>query len=224
MIPIPDRPYLAAFLDVRGKAGLVVGGGEIAARRTATLLRSGMRVTVVAPELCETLAQWAQAGAIAHRARCFEPADLEGAAIVVAATGDSRVNAAVASGAKLLRIAVNVVDDPSLCTFIMPAVVDRMPLQVAVSTAGASPVIARRVGELIERAVPEGFARLAALAARYRAASLRRWPEPRERARFWERVLDGQIADLALAGRVAEAEALLASELERAYPPPPPKE
>ena len=221
MIPTPDRPYLAAFLDVRGQAGLVVGGGEIAARRAATLLRSGMRLTVVAPELCETLAQWTRAGTIAHRARRFEPADLEGAAIVVAATGDSRVNAAVAAAAKVLRIAVNVVDDPSLCTFIVPAVVDRIPMQIAVSTGAASPVVARRVAGLIERAVPEGFARLAALAARYRAAARHRWPEPADRARFWERVLDGEIADLALAGRVAEAEALLASELERGFALPP---
>ncbi|MGZ5085293.1 MAG: precorrin-2 dehydrogenase/sirohydrochlorin ferrochelatase family protein, partial [Usitatibacter sp.] len=196
MIPTADRHYLAAFLDVRGRPGLVVGGGEIAARRTESLLRSGMRVTIVSPELCAPLAQWVQGGAVAHRAKRFEAADLEGAWIVVAATDDGEVNAAVAAAAKASRIAVNVADDPSLSTFIMPAVVDRAPAQIAITTGGASPVLARRLGELIEAAVPEGFGRLAALAARFRAASIRRFPEAGERARVWERALDGPFAEL----------------------------
>jgi uroporphyrin-III C-methyltransferase / precorrin-2 dehydrogenase / sirohydrochlorin ferrochelatase len=223
VIPTPDRPYLAAFLDVRGASGLVVGGGEVAARRAASLLRSGMRVTVVAPELCETLAQWAGAGAIAHHARRFEAADVADAVVVVAATSDGAVNAAVAAAARASRIAVNVVDDPSLSTFVMPAVVDRLPVQVAISAGGASPVVARRVAERVEQALPEAIGRLAALAARHRAASLRRFPDPAERARFWERMLDGRFAELALAGREAEADALLAAELGAAPPASAPK-
>jgi uroporphyrin-III C-methyltransferase/precorrin-2 dehydrogenase/sirohydrochlorin ferrochelatase len=221
VIPTADRPYLAAFLDVRGRPGLVVGGGEVAARRAETLVRSGMRVTVVAPRLCERLAQWAQAGTVACRAKRFEPADVEGAAIVVAATDDSAVNAAVAEAAKALGIAVNVADDPSLSTFIVPAVIDRAPVQVAISTGGASPVLARRLGALIEEAVPEGFGRLAALAARYRAASIRRWPGAGERARFWERTLEGPFAELVFAGRESEAEALLDLELGEGAAPAP---
>jgi uroporphyrin-III C-methyltransferase/precorrin-2 dehydrogenase/sirohydrochlorin ferrochelatase len=220
VIPTIDRPHLAAFLDVRGRPGLVVGGGEIAARRAETLLRSGMRVTVVAPRLCDALVQWAQDGAVAHRAKRFEPADVEGAEIVVAATDDRAVNAAIAEAAKALRIAVNVADDPSLSTLIVPAVVDRAPVLIAISTGGASPVLARRLGALIDAAVPEGFARLATMAARYRAASIRRWPEAGERARFWERMLEGPVAELVLAGREAEAEALLASELGEGATPP----
>jgi uroporphyrin-III C-methyltransferase / precorrin-2 dehydrogenase / sirohydrochlorin ferrochelatase len=213
VIPTADRPYLAAFHDVRGRSALVVGGGEIAAKRAETLARSGMRITVVAPLLCETLTQWARAGAIAHHARRFEPADIEGAELVVAATDDRAVNAAVADAAKASRIPVNVVDDPALSTFVIPAVVDRAPILIAISTGGASPVIARRLGALIDESVPEGFGRLAALAARHRAASIRRWPEAAQRARFWERILDGPVAALILAGRDAEAEALLEREL-----------
>lgn len=221
VIPTADRPYLAAFLDVRGQSGLVVGGGEVAAKRTETLVRSGMRVTVVAPLLCEALAQWTQAGAIAHRAKRFEPADIDGAGIVVAATNDRAVNAAVAEAAKASRIPVNVVDDPSLSTFVIPAVVDRAPVVIAISTGGASPVLARRLGSLIDKSVPEEFGGLAAFAARYRAASIRRWPEAAERARFWERILDGPVAELVLAGREAEADALIEHELAEGAAPAP---
>ncbi|HEY4999849.1 MAG TPA: bifunctional precorrin-2 dehydrogenase/sirohydrochlorin ferrochelatase [Usitatibacter sp.] len=217
VIPTADRPYLAAFLDVRGQSGLVVGGGEMAAKRAETLVRSGMRVTVVAPLLCDALAQWMRTGAIAHRAKRFEPADIEGAGVVVAATDDRAVNAAVAEAAKASRIPVNVVDDPSLSTFIVPAVVERAPILVAISTGGASPVLARRLGALIEGALPEAYGRLAAFAARYRAASIRRWPEAAERARFWERILDGPAAELILAGRDGEADAVIEREL--AAPP-----
>lgn len=221
VIPTADRPYLAAFLDVRGQSGLVVGGGEMAAKRAQTLLRSGMRVTVVAPLLCEALAQWARAGAVAHRAKRFEPADVESAELVVAATDDRAVNAAVAEAAKALRLPVNVVDDPSLSTFVIPAVVDRAPVLIAISTGGSSPVLARRLGALIERTVPEEFGGLAAFAARHRAASIRRWPEAGERARFWERILDGPVAELVLTGRNAEADALIERELDEGAAPTP---
>ena len=213
VIPTADRPYLAAFLDVRGRPGLVVGGGEVAARRAETLLRSGMHVTIVAPRLCEVLAQWARAGTVAYRAKRFEPADVEDAAIVVAATDDRAANAAVAEAAKASRIPVNVVDDPSLSTFIVPAMVDRAPILVAISTGGASPALARRLGALIEEAIPEAYGRLAAFAARYRAASIHRWPEAAERARFWERILEGPAAELILAGRDAQADAVIEREL-----------
>lgn len=192
--PTPDRAYFAAFLDLRDRPALVVGGGAIGVRKAEALLRAGARVTVVAPELGETLAAWAREGAVSHRARRFEPADLEGVAIAVAATSDAGVNAAVAAQARARGILVNVADAPGLSTFVTPVVVDRLPIQVAVATGGASPVLAGRLREAIEAAVPEGYGAIAALAARYREASLRRYPDPAERARFWRRMFDGPLA------------------------------
>lgn len=203
--PQADRPYFAAFLNLHGKAGMVVGGGVVAAAKAETLLRSGVRLTVVAPTLCARLTELAIRGALRHEARRFQPGDLVGAEIVIAATDDGVVNEAVSAAAKALRIPVNVADNAELSTFIMPAVVDRTPVQIAISTGGASPVLARRLRAIIESSVPFAFGRLAALASRFRAASKQRHPEALARRRFWERVIDGPVADLVLSGHEKEA-------------------
>jgi len=205
IVPSADRAYFAAFLDLKGKPGIVAGGGPVAALKVETLLRSGVRVTVVAPGLCPRLAELTLLGAVRHEPRRFQSGDLVGAEIAIAATDDEAVNEAVAAAARALRIPVNVADDAARSSFIMPSVVDRPPVQIAISTAGASPVIARKLRMLIESAVPHAFGRLAALAARFRAASKRRFPEPEARRRFWEEVVDGPVADLVFSGAEAAA-------------------
>lgn len=215
MAPLADRAYFAAFLDLRDRAAVVVGGGEIGEGKVEALLRSGARVTVVSPVVAERLAQWSRSGVIAHVAKRFEPQDLAGAAIAIAATDDPVANAAVAKAARSRGIPVNVVDDASQSTFIMPAVIDRGPVQIAVSTGGASPVVATRIASLISGAVPAGYGRLAALAREYRAAAKERFADVAARRAFWEGVVDGPIGRMVLAGRDAEARALLESELQR---------
>ena len=219
MIPEADRAYLAAFLDLNGKPGIVVGGGPVAANKAETLLRSGVRVTVIAPELCARLAELTLLGAIRHEAKRIQPGDLVGAEVVIAATDDPSANEAVANAARALRVPVNVADNAALSSFIMPSLVDRAPVQIAISTAGASPVLARKLRTIIETAVPFAFGRLAALAARFRQASKRRYPAPAVRRRFWERVIDGPVADMVLSGREAQAREALARELESGAPP-----
>jgi uroporphyrin-III C-methyltransferase / precorrin-2 dehydrogenase / sirohydrochlorin ferrochelatase len=209
----PDRAYFAAFLDLRDCLAVVVGGGSVGEAKVRTLLRSGARVRVVAPVLGEALRQQVHDGAVEHRARRFEPADVEGATLVIAATDDGSVNAGVAGAARERGIAVNVADDPALSTFIMPAVVDRGAIQLAISTGGASPVLARRVAALVDAAVAPEFARLADFAAEYRDAVKRRFGDVISRRAFWERALDGDISRLVLAGREAEARALIEAEL-----------
>jgi uroporphyrin-III C-methyltransferase/precorrin-2 dehydrogenase/sirohydrochlorin ferrochelatase len=208
IVPGADRAYFAAFLDLKGKPGVVVGGGPVAALKAETLLRSGVRVTIVAPGLCPRLAELTLLGAVRHEPRRFQSGDLVGAEIAIAATGDVTVNESVAAAARALRIPVNVADDPARSSFIMPSVVDRPPVQIAISTAGASPVIARKLRMLIEAAVPHAFGRLAALAARFRAAS-----EPEARRRYWEEVMDGPVADLVFSGADAAAEKRLEESL-----------
>jgi len=211
--PNADRAYFAAFLDLRGRPGVVVGGGAVAALKAEVLLRSGVKLTVVAPELCARLAELTLVGALRHEAKRFQPGDLVGAEIVIAATDDPAVNESVSNAAKSLHIPVNVADNAALSSFIMPSVVDRPPLQIAISTAGASPVLARKLRSMIEALVPFAFGRLAALAARFRAPSKRRFPDPEARRRFWEDTIDGPVGEMVLSGREAQAAAALEREL-----------
>ena len=212
--PAADRPYFAAFLDLRDQPGIVVGGGAVAAGKVETLLRSGVRVTVIAPDLCVRLAELATLGAIRHEPRRFQPGDLLGAEIAIAATDDAAANEAVANSARALRIPVNVADDASRSTFIMPAIVDRTPVQIAISTAGASPLLARKLRGIIEQAVPFAFGRLAALAARFREITKAKIPERGARHRFWESVMDGPIAEEMLGGDEDKAAQMLEQALE----------
>jgi len=204
-VPAADRPYFAAFLDLKGKPAVVVGGGAVAATKAEALLRSGARLTIVAPRLCPQLSELALLGALRHEPRRFQPGDLVGAEIAIAATDDPAVNEAVSTAAKSLRMPVNVADNAALSSFIMPSVVDRPPLQIAISTGGSSPVLARKLRALIEAAVPSAFGRLAALIGRFRGASKERYPDPEARRRFWEEVVDGAVGELALSGNEAAA-------------------
>jgi uroporphyrin-III C-methyltransferase/precorrin-2 dehydrogenase/sirohydrochlorin ferrochelatase len=198
--PRADRAYFAAFLDLRGKPGVVVGGGAVAALKAEALLRSGVRVTVIATEAGMRIAELAMLGSLRLEKKRFQAGDLAGADIVIAATDDAAVNEAVSAEARALRIPVNVADNAALSTFIMPSVIDRPPLQIAVSTAGTSPVLARKLRTLIEQAVPFGFGRLAALMGRFRGRSKQLQPDPEVRRRLWEDVLDGTVAELVFAG------------------------
>ncbi len=205
--------FLPIFLDVRAQPCLVVGGGEVAARKCALLLRAGARVTVLAPALGAAFDADLATGRIVHRAASFRDEDLEGQAVVIAATSDQAVNRAVAAAARARRIPVNVVDQPSLCSFILPSIIERAPLTVAVSSGGASPVLARLLRARLESLIPAGYGRLAALAGAFRDQVKARF-RPSERRRFWERVLQGPIAEMVFSGRDAEARSALQAALE----------
>jgi uroporphyrin-III C-methyltransferase/precorrin-2 dehydrogenase/sirohydrochlorin ferrochelatase len=217
--PAADRAYFAAFLDLRGRPGVVVGGGQVAVLKAEALLRSGIRVTVVAPEICVRLSELAVLGAARLEQKRFQPGDLVGADIAIAATDDPAVNEAVSAAARALRIPVNVADNAALSTFIMPSVVDRPPLQIAISTAGTSPVLARKLRTLIESTVPFAFGRLAGLIGRFRGASKERYPDPEARRRFWEDVVDGPIADMVLSGNEQSAARALEAKLSEHQDP-----
>jgi len=205
--------YLPIFFDIRAQPCLVVGGGEVALRKCAILLRAGARVTVLAPSLNPAFEADLAASRIAHRAASFRDEDLAGFVLAIAATGDDTVNRAVAAAARLRRIPVNVVDQPALCSFILPSIIERAPLIVAVSSGGASPVLARLLRARLETLIPAGYGRLAALAGAFRDQVKARF-KPAERRRFWERVLQGPIAELVFSGREAEARAGLQAALE----------
>ncbi len=198
--------YLPIFLRLAGQPCLVVGGGEVAARKVNALLRAGARVTVVSPALVEELSALAESGRIAVRRKLFGSADLKASRLVISATNRRSVNEAVAAAAQARDIPVNVVDCPELCTFIFPAIVDRSPVVIAISTGGASPVLARLVRARLEAALPAAYGRLAGLAEAARQRVKAALPDARRRRRFWESVLQGGLAELIFAGRDDEAE------------------
>jgi uroporphyrin-III C-methyltransferase/precorrin-2 dehydrogenase/sirohydrochlorin ferrochelatase len=208
--------YLPLFIDIRGRDCLVVGGGEVAARKVALLLRAGGSVTVVAPALCPTLAETVKAQGITQVPEPFAPAHLQGRWLAVAAVGDSCVNAAVAEAAALLGVPVNVVDDLALCTFLFPSVVDRSPVVVAVSTGGASPVLARVLRARLETLIPAAYGRMATIMANFRAEVQARLPQGAARRRFWERMLQGPVAEQIYAGHEQAAIASLRRALAAA--------
>lgn len=207
--------HLPVFLDIAGRPCLVVGGGEVAARKIALLRRAGGRVRVATPELVPSLSRDLAAGRIEHISAAFSPEQLNGIAVVVAATDDRAVNARVSWTARQHGIPVNVVDDPALCTFQVPAIIDRDPVLVAVSTGGASPVLARWVRRRIEQALPASLSRLGSLAQRWRDQVKHAVVDTSSRKRFWESLFDSPAATLALEGRDSEADRVVGEQLSR---------
>ncbi|MGE0723388.1 MAG: siroheme synthase CysG [Alphaproteobacteria bacterium] len=192
--------HFPIFLDLAGRVALVVGPADRAAAKARLLAAAGAEVRVVAPDA-------ASDGAIAGAALVFVAADGEAAA-------------AIAGRARAARVPVNVVDRPDLSTFVMPAIVDRGEVVIAVGTGGASPVLARRIRAAIQRLLPERLGRLAAFARTFRAAVKQSRPDFAGRRRLWERVLAGPIADLVLAGRDREAQAAMVATINRLDPSP----
>jgi len=201
--------YLPIFLRLQSQRALVVGGGKVAARKAEALCRAGARVTVIAPALGTALCERVHTGDVDHRAERFAPSQLSGVKIVIAASDDAALNADVAHACKARGIPVNVVDTPALCSFIMPALVDRSPLVIAVASGGNAPVLARYWRARIEALVPSTAGRVAELAGRYRQRVQAVLTSGRLRLRFWESAFDGPPARRALAGDMAGAAAAL---------------
>ena len=204
--------FLPIFMNIRGQRCLVVGGGEIAARKAALLQEAGAEIAVVSPELSSSLARQVEQGSVAYRAGSFEASDLDGANLVIAATDDGAVNRQVSELARARQLPVNVVDNPELCSFIVPSIIDRSPVQIAVSTGGASPVLARLLRTRLESVIPSTYGRLASMVDGFRDKVKARFTDVNARRNFWEQVLEGKIAELVFAGKDEQAEA----ELEKA--------
>jgi uroporphyrin-III C-methyltransferase / precorrin-2 dehydrogenase / sirohydrochlorin ferrochelatase len=212
--------YLPVFLDLRERLALVVGGGAVAMRKVELLLKSGAHVRVVAPALHPELALYRDAGRIEHRCALFEPSHFEGVILAIAATDRTEVNRAVAAAGAARGIFVNVVDDGSASSCIMPAIVDRSPVIVAIGSSGQSPTLVRRVRTQLEALLPERLGELARLAGRARERVQRALPDIDQRRRFWDQLFAGSIASKVYAGRMTEAEALLDEQLQTGAAPP----
>ena len=206
--------YYPVFLDLRDGSVLVVGGGPVAEGKVEGLLAAGATVTVVSPTVTPRLAGWVAAGRIEHLARAYQPGDLAGRRLGLVATSDPAVSGAVAAEGRERGIWVNAADEPARCDFILPAVIRRGRLVVAVSTGGASPAAARAIREELEGYLTEDHAMLVDLAAEAREDLRRRAASPGP-AR-WRGALDAGLRRLIADKRYRQARARLARNLESA--------
>jgi uroporphyrin-III C-methyltransferase/precorrin-2 dehydrogenase/sirohydrochlorin ferrochelatase len=205
---------LPVFIPVRQRTCLVVGGGEVALRKITLLIRAGAVVRVVSPTLCSALEAFSREEKIQWQPKPFSPEDLTGVALAIAATNDEVVNRAVSETAQARHIPVNVVDQPALCTFIFPSIIDRSPIVIAVSSGGRAPVLSRLLRARLETLIPSGYGRLAELAGKFRDQVKQRISEPRQRRIFWENIFEGPVAEQMLAGHEKAAHQALQKTLD----------
>ena len=196
---------LPIFMNINQRLCVVIGAGEVAARKVTMLLRAQASVTVYAPEICPTLADLVEAGRIRYQQARFADQQLSGACLVIAATNDLQVNTAVSLAAQANNIPVNVVDAPALCTFTMASIVERSPIVIAISSEGNAPVLARYLRSKIETMLPAGYGRIAAIAGEFRDKVKSKYATSQARRIFWEGVLQGPIVERILAGQEAAA-------------------
>jgi uroporphyrin-III C-methyltransferase/precorrin-2 dehydrogenase/sirohydrochlorin ferrochelatase len=206
--PSAEPRYFPISLRLDGARVVVVGGGEVAARKIRLLRLAAPRIEVIARELNDELTVLAREGSIAHAATAFHAVRLDGARLVIAATDDPSLNREVAAAADARNIPVNVVDDPAPSSFITPAIVDRAPISVAISSGGAAPVLVRRLRERIEAMLPANYGRIASFMQRHRQRAKSAFDTPGRRA-LWERFLDGDGTEALLRGDELAAEQAL---------------
>jgi siroheme synthase-like protein len=187
-----DTPFYIACLRLSGRRCVVVGGGAVGLEKVEGLLACGADVTLVAPEAEPALAEYARDGSIAWQRREYRPGDLDGAFVVIASTDDTEVNIAVFEDAERRAMLVNVVDVPPLCNFILPAIVRNGPLAIAISTAGASPALAKRMRDEIADSFGEPYARLAVLLNEARGWAKANLATYQERKAFFEGIVNGE--------------------------------
>jgi precorrin-2 dehydrogenase/sirohydrochlorin ferrochelatase len=187
-----DTPFYIACLKLTGRRCVVVGGGEIGLEKVEGLLACDGEVTLIAPDAVPALAELADEGSIRWEQRAYAgPADLEGVFMTIAATSDTDVNIAVYDDAERRAMLVNVVDVPPLCNFILPAIVRTGPLAIAISTAGASPALAKRIKRQVAEEFGEPYARLAVLLNEVRGWAKATLPTYQDRKEFFEGIVNG---------------------------------
>lgn len=204
--------FLPLFHKLQDRLVLVVGGGEVALRKARLLVESGAVLRVVAPQIRDELRELAGPAA-QLLLRGYQADDLDGVGLVIAATDDEPLNAQISAQAQARGIPVNVVDAPKLCSVIFPAIVDRSPLIVAITSGGDAPVLARLIRAKIETWIPATYGQLAGLAKKFRAQVRGLFPDVQQRRVFWEDVFQGQIAESVFAGKLGEGERQLEAKI-----------
>ncbi|HXI12744.1 MAG TPA: bifunctional precorrin-2 dehydrogenase/sirohydrochlorin ferrochelatase [Thermoanaerobaculia bacterium] len=205
-------PYYPIYLDIENRNLLIVGGGDVAARKAETLMRYGANITVVAPVLSDEIEAWAREGKLVVERTVYDETKLSGRALVIASTDSRCVNARVARDCRRRAIPVNVVDVTHLCDFIVPSVVERGSIQIAASTGGKSPAIARKIREILENSIGPEYAEINDLLGSLRKEAKRALAVDKDRKRFFEAIIARDVLALVRAGRRLEAYEIIAEE------------
>ena len=208
--------HLPVFLNVKGQRALVVGSGTLAARKADLLVRAGCDLTVLAPTPSDDLARLMQKHQVKHKTSDLSTDDLNGCVIAFGASSDAAINRKLHDLATAAGVPVNISDDPELCDFIMPAVVDRSPLLVAIGSGGTTPLLTRMLKARFETTIPAAYGRLAEFAGSYRQRVKDSIPNTTRRRRFWETMIAGPVAEQLFSGQEAEATTLMDGLLEEA--------
>jgi len=208
--------HLPIFINVRQNPCLVIEGGDIALRKINLLIKAQAKVDCLSPLFCEGITNLSQNGDVNLIQKRFESDDIKDYAIIIASTDDSSVNALISKSAKKARIPVNVVDSPELSSFIMPSIVDRSPVIIAVSSAGRAPVLARIIRAKLETVIPSAYGVLAEIAGEYRQKVKDRFSKIKDRRAFWESIFSGVIAEKVFSGRINEAKDDIEKQLKQA--------
>jgi uroporphyrin-III C-methyltransferase/precorrin-2 dehydrogenase/sirohydrochlorin ferrochelatase len=198
--------YFPIFLDTTDLTCLVVGAGEVAARKVELLLKTSAHITVVAPWVCDTVQRFAKEEKIQLIVRPYIESDMTDKQIVFVATDDSELNKQIHDQARMQKILVNVVDNTPLCQFITPSIVDRSPIIIAMSSGGVAPVLLRYLRQKLESVIPQKVSLLGLFSEKFRESVKKRFKSVTERRYFWEDVLDGDIAENVLQGNEQVAE------------------
>ena len=205
--------YFPIFLDLKNRRCLLVGGGDVATRKGRMLAKSGAILRVVAPDISAELRELVAQHQGELLLREYQSDDIYDCVLAVAATDIEALNKKISDDAKQKNIPVNVVDTPALCTYITPAIIDRSPLMIAISSGGEAPVLARLVRAKLETLIPMSYGVLANLASRWRDRVKDRFDNGDSRRKFWEKILQGPAAELAMNGQDQQADKILADEI-----------
>ena len=206
--------HLPIFINIRKKPCIVIGGGDIALRKINLLLKAQAKVDCLSPLFSRDIKNLSKDGHITLINKSFEQTDIKDYSIIIAATDDSSVNSSISAIAQVKKIPVNVVDSPELSSFIMPSIVDRSPLIIAVSSSGKAPVLSRIIRAKLETVIPSAYGILADIAGEYRQKVKDRFSTIKDRRAFWEAVFSGVIAEKVFSGRISEAKEDIQRQLD----------
>jgi siroheme synthase-like protein len=214
-----NYPYYPIFIDIEERDVVIIGGGNVCARKAETMMKYGARVTIVSPEFTDEIEEWSRKGLLTIKRKHYDESDLEGANIVIASTDDQSVNEQIASDCRRRKIPVNVVDVTPLCEFIVPAIIEKGSVQIAVSTGGKSPALARTLKEDLQRTVGPEYAEVNDLLGTLRDAAKAVLPTDVDRKRFFDGIIAKGILEMLREGRRAEAREVIISACETAGVP-----
>jgi precorrin-2 dehydrogenase / sirohydrochlorin ferrochelatase len=212
-------PYYPIYLDIEGRDVLIIGGGNVCARKAETMMKYGARVTIVSPEFTDEIEGWSRAGVLQLRRKTYEEADLGGASVVIASTDDPCVNARIARDCRRRKIPVNVVDVTHLCEFIVPAIVERGSIQIAISTGGKSPALARTLKEDLQKFVGPEYDEINLVLGTLRSGAKKTLPTDVDRKRFFDSIIAEGVLDMMRQGQRQRAYETIATACQKAGVP-----